>query len=197
MNRADRKSWQAARTLADLGELTAQWLEGSIRHNPGYPGGGPDPETTELVPTLAATNRAGYLTDCSQPGHGPTPGYDGRLWRQRAAVSGVTTPELADHLQQAATSAGLTVIRHTSPSRWRTGYANTVAVTRAGQDNTCGFGARLSRRDLAWVYGGECNQVALDAIRRSHQVSLIDPVWGRNTVLWPLLDDINHTRSAA
>jgi hypothetical protein len=28
MNRADRKLWAQARTLADLGELTAQWLEG-------------------------------------------------------------------------------------------------------------------------------------------------------------------------
>ena len=34
MSTADRRAWEAARTLADLGELTAQWLEGAIARSP-------------------------------------------------------------------------------------------------------------------------------------------------------------------
>ncbi len=35
MNRADRKAWRSARTLADLGELTARWIEGDLGEHPG------------------------------------------------------------------------------------------------------------------------------------------------------------------
>ncbi len=61
--------WRAARTLAGLGELTAEWLEGTIASIPTVvPGYGPDEETAALIPVLAACNRAGYVTTVSQPG---------------------------------------------------------------------------------------------------------------------------------
>jgi hypothetical protein len=66
--------------LADLGELTAQWLEGTIASVPTvWPGCGPDEEATELIPVLAARNRAGYVTTVSRAGEGPAPGYDGAV----------------------------------------------------------------------------------------------------------------------
>ncbi len=68
MSAADRRAWEAARTLDDLGELTARWLEGTIASQPGYePGCGPDPETAALIPVVARCNRAGYVTCGSQP----------------------------------------------------------------------------------------------------------------------------------
>ncbi len=89
MNRQDRERWASAKTLADLGELTAQWLEGTLASRPGYAvNAGPDPETIELIPVLARVNRAGFLTSGSQPGMGWELGYNGRLWRQRAFVQG-------------------------------------------------------------------------------------------------------------
>ncbi len=36
MSRTDRRAWKQARTLAELGELTARWLEGDIASQPGY-----------------------------------------------------------------------------------------------------------------------------------------------------------------
>ena len=51
MNRSDRKLWAQTRTLADLGELTAQWLEGRIASVPGYCGS-PADETASLAPVL-------------------------------------------------------------------------------------------------------------------------------------------------
>jgi len=63
MRRSDRRRWKAAGSLADLGELMALWLEGKVASWPGYaPNYGPDDETKDLVPTLAACNRAGYVT---------------------------------------------------------------------------------------------------------------------------------------
>ncbi|MEU7378150.1 DUF6919 domain-containing protein [Streptomyces albidoflavus] len=60
MSRADSRRWHAARTVADLGTLTALWLEGGFGSRPGYePHWGPDEETTTLIPTLAALCRTG------------------------------------------------------------------------------------------------------------------------------------------
>jgi hypothetical protein len=108
MKRADRRRWQAACTLAELGELTALWLEGRLASQPGYqPNHGPNEETRDLVPVLAELNRAGWLTDVSQPGWGPGAGYDGATWCQRAGLGGFAEPDLADRISAAATAAGL------------------------------------------------------------------------------------------
>lgn len=58
--------WRDARSLADLGELMARFLEGAIDEAPTFVGR-PDPETDPLVAVLAQVNRAGYVTTCSQP----------------------------------------------------------------------------------------------------------------------------------
>ena len=133
MSTADRRAWEAARTLADLGELTAQWLEGAIASQPAYtPGCGPDPETAPLIPVLACCNRAGYVTNGSQPGEAGT-GYDGAWWEQRAAVEGFASPAVAERIWEAAEPAGLTVIAHAPATlpRWRIRYDQAVPVTRA------------------------------------------------------------------
>lgn len=93
-----------ARTLADLGELTARWLEGKIKSLPTViPGYGPDEETTKLIPVLAAVNRAGYVTDFSQPGEAE------RRWTQRAAVSGFASAATFTALCAAAANSGLII----------------------------------------------------------------------------------------
>jgi hypothetical protein len=71
-NQQERELWDKARTIADLGELTARWLARDISWNPRYTSKlGPRPpenETTRIVPTLVALNRAGLLTTHSTPG---------------------------------------------------------------------------------------------------------------------------------
>lgn len=87
----DRTIWQSARTLTDLGNLTADWLDGRLNYCPGWTAGDdpttrrPDPETTPLVPVLAALNRRGLVTINSQPGHHLNADRVG----QRAAVEGL------------------------------------------------------------------------------------------------------------
>ncbi len=113
MSRSDRRCWRSAQTVADLGALMALWLEGDLRSWPGYmPGCGPDEETAHLVPSLAALNRAGFLTIASQPGEAGV-GHDGSWWEQRAAVEGFVSDRTLYHrLLDAAEAADLTVAVH-------------------------------------------------------------------------------------
>lgn len=104
---ADERRWHEALSLADLGELTAQWLEGAI-WSPWYGGSEPDPETGPLVPLLAQMNRAGYVTDFSQPGEVDAD------WAQRAAVTGYCDADNAERLAALSLRTELIVISQVS-----------------------------------------------------------------------------------
>jgi len=65
VKRRDRRLWASAGSLADLGELTAQWCAGAITETPGH-AGPPDDETLPYLDLLAAVNRAGFVTENSQ-----------------------------------------------------------------------------------------------------------------------------------
>ncbi|MDG9701678.1 hypothetical protein [Streptomyces sp. DH37] len=166
MPRTDRRTWATARTVADLGELTARWLEGRIGSQPGYvPNCGPDEETRELMPLLAAANRAGFLTTNSQPGCDGS-GYDGRRWQQRAAVCGFAEPAVADRVRRAASRHGCRVVEDEVMP----------CTTRDGEIMTA-FGGRMRRRDLAATW----KPVSVDAYRAvldARQLAVICPDWG-------------------
>lgn len=152
MSRADRHRWRQSRTLLDLGELTAQWLERSITSHPAIrPGHGPDPETTELVPALAALNRAGFVTLGSQPGASNGFDEDGRYWEQTEAVQGlVSGPALLTRILRLARTGYQTVIH---PSTARPGLRpDGITVTTCEQQSTTGFGAHLNRRQMRTIY---------------------------------------------
>ena len=195
--RADRARWAQARTLADVGELTALWLEGEIVHQPGYgdprPGEeiGPDPETRDLVPVLAACNRAGFATNGSQPGEVIAGDGDGWPYEQRSAVEGFCDAVTLGRLRDAVAWSGLLVVEHDPAALPRRRYSaeRAVPVSRAAGQEVTGFGVQLSRRDLCHghVGYGECHRDAVEAICGAWQVTIIDPEWGRNDVLWPAL----------
>lgn len=182
MSRSDRRCWEASHTLGDLGELMALWLEGSLGSRPGYAARfGPDEETAALVPVLAACNRSGFLTDCSQPGEDYA-AFDGRPWVQCAAVEGfIADAELLRRIRSAAERAGLQVIAETGQGR----HKGVVATRWAGQDYTT-FGRTMPPRAVRDLFEG-CSRQAQDALVAAWQVTVIDPVWGRNDVLWPVL----------
>ena len=87
----DLAPWSAARTLADLAEVTVRWLQGELRYFPGHndPSEPPLEETRELIKVLVALNQAGYVTTNSQPGQSMT--RDGNA--QRAFVRGYCTED--------------------------------------------------------------------------------------------------------
>ena len=179
MSPEDEARWRGARTLADLGELVAQWLEGTIKSVPTVvPGYGPDEDTTLLVPVLAAANRAGFVTDFSQPGED----VDGRV--QRAAVAGFASPATFARLCAVAAEADLMITAaRAGDIYW--GTCVTVSVDN-DRENTWAGGAQT--RSAIWDgYGWCCHPSAVEALCRAWQVTLIDPQWGRNDHLWPVL----------
>jgi len=202
MSRADRQRWASARTLADLGELTAQWIEGRIGSQPGYYGPS-DIEDPALIPVLARLNRAGFITECSQPGHDGT-GYDGSRVQQRAAVEGYAPEPVALRLLFAAQPAGMTVIAYPPSSLPRREYQDerALCVTRHDGDPDCPdrvdgwcqetwFGSQVPRRHIRSrrIGYGICHRDAVKALCSAWQVTIIDPEWGRDlSPLWDVLD---------
>lgn len=191
MSRADRKRWQAAHTLRDLGQLTAAWLEGTIQSWPGYqPRYGPDDETLPYVQVLATANRGGYLTTASQPGLFSTDTH-GTEWAQRAAVEGVISdPVLLRRLIDAAARAGLEVIVNDVQDADQ-GGPGTVVTLMDGEGHTA-FGRALGILDLEVMWRGFPE--ALESTARALQVTLADPDFGPSTGLWNVLTEAT-TRS--
>jgi hypothetical protein len=182
--RADRRRWAAARSLPELCELMARWLEGGLSMWPGYDDGA-DEETVDLIPVLARANRAGFLTDQSQPGC-DGPGFDGSRWEQRAAVSGlVGDEELLYALGRVAEAHRLTLLVRDVESR---GLLAGVTATRVDGAPYTTFGVRLSRRQLRHIWRG-VSRPALAEICDAWQVTLVDPEWGSGDRLWSALDE--------
>jgi hypothetical protein len=197
VKRSDRRLWESATTLPELGELVARWLEGDIASQPGYmPNCGPDPETTDLVPVLARCNRAGFVTNGSQPGDPDGPGYDGATWGQRAAVEGFADEATAKWILAAAEVRDLIVflrppwtlrdiLCYPRVYLWGERLDPGEPVTRcAGRIHTS-FGRRIPVGDLTY---GECSPQMRRVLRGSWQVTVVDPEWGRNDLLWETLD---------
>jgi len=190
MGRQDRDLWASARTLTDLGELTARWIEGDLASQPGYCGPS-DIEDPALVPLLARLNRAGFVTTGSQIGESG-PGYDGAHWQQRAAVEGFAVPAFAARIIAGLDGrSGLLVIAHAPAElpRWRYRYDKAVTVTRRDGCDYTRFGVQLPRRHIrSGVTGyGICYRDAVTALYSAWQVTVIDPGWGRPDLLWPVL----------
>jgi hypothetical protein len=96
MKRAERKHWASARSLQDLGELTALWCTGAIIQTPGH-AGPPAAETLPYLEPLAAVNRSGFVTENSQAA-----GPDWTAW-----VCGFADGATTGWLLSDAVSAGL------------------------------------------------------------------------------------------
>jgi hypothetical protein len=190
MSRADRRLWRSARTLADLGELTALWLEGEIASQLGYqPNYGPDEETGELIPTLAAANRAGFLTTGSQPGYPAEFDDKRRLWQQKDAVEGfVTESLLLERLMEMADRGGYEAVVHHGP-RPGDNPKGTVVTACDGEPVT-GFGSHLTARVLRRLYPASLiHREAFAELRDAWQITLIGPEFGRSH-LWHDLHDV-------
>jgi hypothetical protein len=166
MTAEDRARWSAAESMADVGELTAQWLEGKVATQPGY--GGPVDTDEDLAPgmtaTLVATNRAGFVTYQSQAG------ADG----QQAAVAGLATADYLDQIDAAtADEPALVVVDLGEPD----------AAERAP------VGWYRDERELSATWGGygACGPKAVAELTDAAQLCIYDSEPSRNDRLWPAL----------
>ncbi|MFJ7213734.1 DUF6919 domain-containing protein [Amycolatopsis sp. NPDC098790] len=179
-NLAERQLWLNAEDLAGIGGLMARWLEGNLSYQPAYYGSAPDEETAELVPVLAALNRAGFVTEFSQPGIQLTNGS-----AQRAAVGGFCDDAMLLNLKVATFGTDLVMLRFASGD---TGEGS-VVVTLDEREEYTFLGRTEGPDDLEHGYGEDLSPAGLTALIDAWQIHLFDPVWGRNDLLWPLLTD--------
>lgn len=184
-------TWARARTLADLAELTAAWLAGTIPDHPGWVGR-PDPETSLIADHLIALGGAGWLTIDSQPGHERD--EDGYL--QRNAVKLILTPEQTKRLQDTVDhtrylrSRPMPLVPQTSTDHLQ---ADPVMVSGVLEDDdyiegTCWFG---TGPDQQWelLFGGDSMRPELRrALETAVVVAIADPRWGSaDDGLWDAL----------
>ena len=190
MKRAERKLWKTARTLADLGELMAQWLEGDLRSRPGYYGP-TDLDSTELTALCVDLCRAGVVTFESQGAQTWEDDYAG-VGRARVFIEAFVGDEHLGGLRDVCRDAGLTLIAHrTPPRRWfgsfRSTGADEIPVVLHGERTALSVGSPIDRRYVDLMWDGVSDE-AYDAVAAAWQVTIIDPEWGRNDRLRLALD---------
>jgi hypothetical protein len=167
MSRRDRQAWASATTWADLGERVAFWLHGEIQRTPGHCGP-PCEETIPLIPVLTAVNRAGFVTDNSQPADGP----------REAWVCGFAPEDVLASLREAIAGTPLVLescCRRRDHHHGRRRYP-------------------CPRRGAAGFWADACPALA-DEIRGAWYVTITDPGPGRNDRLWPALAGFAWRRS--
>ena len=181
-DRADARFWAEARTLDDLGELMARWLEGSILYQPAWGPRGPDPETESLVPALAELNRRAFVTHFSQPGLS----VRSHSGRQRAVVSGFGSEAVMHMIGRAGLDTDLIALIY-PPGGRLDGLQIPVSVL----DDLVGIwaGAEMRPDAIEEFYGPDCHQDAVAALRDAWQATVIDPHWGRNDLIWDRLQE--------
>jgi len=173
-----RVLWREATSLRDLGELMAQWLEGKITYQPAYYARAAEDETDGLVDVLAEVNRAGLVTTFSQPGVPLVAGSG-----QRASIDGFGTQDTIDRLQAATLGTDLVVIAFAPDCE----SGGQVVVTAINGHECTWLGLPLDAVDIDDYYQDDLSHPGLDAMRSAWQVNVIDPVWGRDDLLWDTL----------
>jgi hypothetical protein len=166
-------SWADVRTLEDLGEMTARWLEGVEPYHPSCGDGGPDDETAVLVPDLTALNRAGFVTEFSQPAEPLVDGYT-----QRAAVSGFCREDVARRVAALGLATDLIVIAF--PPGTEGGHYIPITITDYRPYTWAG---RYGSGELAHL-AEACAEEIVDELRRVWRIDVLDPQWGRDRYLW-------------
>lgn len=180
MSRADRARWQAARTLTDLGKVTAAWWEGTVRSLPGHRANHrPNPALAEHATALATANRAGFLILTAQAGV-----INGQL-QQRAAVQGFATdPALIRRLVDAAEKAGIEIALGDWYDAFYDGPGTGITVTAGGGRDVV-FGQALGMAELKARWPKLPH--AVDAVAPALQITLADRQFGPSTLLWDML----------
>ncbi len=168
------RAWREARSFSELCELGARFLEGLLPCFPGWGAPEVDEETDDLVPLLAAANRAGFLTLASQRGAPESPGADGRTERRRAFVCGFATARAATELLRLTLAGELEVARE--------GEDQTLGLR--GEDAFLVVGSGAASQELE-IFAGYLDEEALSCLRDARYVCLADRTWSRDDRLWP------------
>ncbi len=174
MNKDGEALWQEAKTFTDMCELTAQYLNGGISFSPHY-GGPPEPETADIAPFLTAFNRAGFMTAQSQPGE------TDKDYKQRAWVEGYALRSTAKVLGKLGLYTDLVVF--TYASGYDGGHQIPITISESRPFTWAGSYFSEGLESFEEV----CSIEAYTELLGACYVVVIDPVWGRNDYIWPLI----------
>jgi hypothetical protein len=179
-------TWSKARSLADLGEITARWLLGLVPNHPCQEGP-PDLETNKIKRALIRLNRSGWVTDFSQPAE---PHHNGCA--QRACVSGFCDERLARTIATLMLCAELMALAF--PPNGGGGYRIPITI-----DDYHPFiwHALFDPQYVFNSFAGTFHHEALRALRRAWYIIVIDPVWGRQRYLWQQIEKVMRQGAAA
>ncbi len=185
--------WQEARSLADLAELTAAWLEGGGTEPPGglTAAIGPD---NPVSSRLAAFSRAGLVCTFAQAAS-PAPAA------RRAVVQGFCRETTAHRLMRLGVETDLIVLArepagHLSvavpvalgsegPSSGQSGTAALWASPEPGAEDVETFvGAFPDERAIDRAYFLDHHPDLVSDLLTCWQVAVIDAAWGREDLLW-------------
>lgn len=156
---------------------------------------------TPAAPTLRRCPWSRSSRTSTSPGSSPRPASPAN-WPHFTAGPGGSGhcqhPDLARALAGQAAKAGL-VIRAYRPGRRvdENGERDAVDVTTwDGHGVMTGTGDRISPRAVRRIFPG-CDRQAVREVATAWEVTLIDPQWGRNTVLCPFLTHFLNSQQAA
>lgn len=172
-------TWSKARSLADLGEMTARWLLGRVPNHPCQEGP-PALETNKIRPSLVRLNRSGWVTDFSQPAE---PYQDGCA--QRACVSGFCEEGLARTIATLMLRTELLALAF--PPNGGGGYQIPITI-----DDYHPF-TWLGLFDPQYAFDPFAETLHHDArraLQRAWYIIVIDPVWGRQRYLWQQVEKV-------
>lgn len=157
--RAHEALWRDAASFQELLVLMQRFVRGELLNWPGHLGPRND-ETIQIAEALAHVNGAGFLTYGSQPGEDSpmvnadgSPAECGATWQQRAAVEGHATDEVLGRLRKVCAVEHLHIKAHRVERRRRTDYGEAVTVSLMNRQEVTSFGAKLSRRDIEFMWG--------------------------------------------
>lgn len=190
MNRRTLRTWLAARTLGDIGELMARWITGELDARPGYDGE-TDIDTGELTQLCVDLCRAGFVTVGSQSAY-PIDG----LYDARAFIDGFATPAVVERLRAACRGTSIHVYESpvpTSRALRRASDTLPAVVQRSNDVVHLAVAYPLTRGDLrlmwstvSWHelwYVKSVSHAGYEAIKRSRFVTVVDTEWNSDEVL--------------
>lgn len=176
--------WREAKTFEELCELNARFIEGDIDFSPIYGASSLDEESKPLILYLAALNRAGLLTTCSQPGED-----DGHS-KQRAYLQGLALKETAQRIERLSLTSDLYIMT-AEPGHYN-GCMMPITIDIFRPHSWAGAASLDDETGVfSDVLGFEehCGEGAVRGLREAWEVCVIDLCWGHDHYLWGVLAD--------
>lgn len=189
-NTIDRDSsqalWRSACTFEELCDLAARFVEGELTSFPGWLAPTLDVESDAITVHLARLCRAGFLTLASQPGRGEHPAHDGTPCVQRAFVTGFVSAELARSIALCIEESALEI----EVLVFSEGAAEHEVSVSTRDGVPYAFTGRDATADEIDCFEDSISSDALAALRDACYVAVVDPIWGREDVLWRELERV-------